>query len=191
MTHSDPRLVIVISAPSGAGKSTIISRLMKEDSSLEFSISHTTRSPRGKETNGNEYYFIDRKTFTEMINQKAFLEWAEVHGNFYGTSYSEINRLTQSGKRVILDIDVQGSKILQNSHFPAIYIFITIPSIDELKKRLINRGTDSAEVIERRLAAAAKEIRDGLEWPHVVVNDDLDKAFHAVRCIVLPGMRKL
>ena len=167
--------LVVITAPSGAGKSTLIHRLMQADPTLVFSVSHTTRAPRPGETHGVNYYFTGPAEFERMVSAGEFLEHAEVHGRQYGTSFAEIRRLAALGKRVVLDIDVQGSLELQK-RYPALYIFISVASVDVLRRRLEQRATDSQETIERRMANAVYELSFQERWPHVVVNDQLERA---------------
>lgn len=180
--------LIVITAPSGAGKTSLIQRLMVEDRNLVFSISHTTRAPRPGEADGREYYFISEAEFQKKIDSDGFLEWAEVHGPRYGTSRAEIERLTRGGKRIVLDIDVQGSLILQKS-IRALYIFIAVSDVGVLRERLLKRKAQlsdnmSNDAMMRRLKDAEWELEQGLRWPYRVVNDDLETALKQLKEIV-------
>ncbi len=166
----------IVAAPSGAGKTTLVRRLLAEDSAIRLSISYTTRTPRTGEENGREYHFVDVATFKKMIAQGDFLEWAEVHGNFYGTSKSWISSEMAAGRDVLLEIDWQGAQQVRQ-HFPqAIGVFILPPSLEVLAQRLRGRGTDAEEVIARRLAAAGEEMRHVGEFDYVIINDDLEQA---------------
>lgn len=166
----------IVAAPSGAGKTTLVRRLLAEDSAIRLSISYTTRAPRTGEENGREYHFVDIATFKTMIAQGDFLEWAEVHGNFYGTSKSWISSEMAAGRDVLLEIDWQGAQQVRQ-HFPqAIGVFILPPSLEVLAQRLRGRGTDAEEVIARRLAAAGEEMRHVGEFDYVIINDDLEQA---------------
>lgn len=166
----------IVAAPSGAGKTTLVRRLLAEDSAIRLSISYTTRTPRTGEENGREYHFVDVATFKQMIAQGDFLEWAEVHGNFYGTSKSWISSEMAAGRDVLLEIDWQGAQQVRQ-HFPqAIGVFILPPSLEVLAQRLHGRGTDAEEVIARRLAAAGEEMRHVGEFDYVIINDDLEQA---------------
>lgn len=172
--------IIIVSAPSGSGKSTLIGKLMQDNSlKLEFSVSATTRLPRGNEKNGIEYYFYSPEEFKKLIKEDALIEYEEVYTDrFYGTLKSEINRIFEKGHNVIFDVDVEGGinlkKIFQKD---ALSIFIQPPSIEELEKRLINRKTDSTSDIEKRINKASLEITRADMFDIVVINDDLDKAF--------------
>lgn len=168
--------LIVISAPSGAGKSTLIRKLVDYDPDFVFAVSHTTRSPRDGENEGKDYYFVSRSEFQEMAEKGQFLEWFQVHENYYGTSKAEIERLVRSGRRVILDIDVQGSLYLME-RVKALYIFVTVKDISVLKQRLFDRGQNSSSDIEKRLENAADEMSYMKRWEHIIINDDLQKAF--------------
>ena len=153
--------LFVISAPSGAGKSTLLKRLLAEVPNLAFSVSHTTRAPRPGESNGREYHFVDRPTFARMRDDQAFLEWAEVHGNLYGTSRAAIEAQQAKGLDVFLDIDVQGARQLRDCGHPgAIFLFIAPPSWAELEKRLRGRGTDPEETVQLRLNNARREMAE-------------------------------
>jgi guanylate kinase len=177
--------VFIISAPSGSGKSTLVNRLLSEMPRLLFSVSYTTRAPRGSEQNGNEYVFISRDQFEQHIREGNLLEWAEVFGNYYGTHKEILEQARRENRDVVLDIDVQGARQLKQDKIPeAASIFILPPSQGELAKRLRARSEDSDETIRRRLAGAAKEIRDFGIYDYVVVNDDLDVAFQQLRSIV-------
>ena len=174
----------VVAAPSGAGKTTLVRMLLDSESAVHLSISFTTRSPRPGEQNGREYHFVDAETFRGMIDRHEFLEWAEVHGNFYGTSKKWIADQLTGGNDVLLEIDWQGAQQVRQLFPEAIGIFILPPSMDELTRRLTGRGTDSAEVIARRLAAAQAEMRHVGEFDYVIINDRLEQALDELRAVV-------
>ena len=176
--------VFIISAPSGSGKSTLVNRLMESDKNLIFSVSYTTREPRGAEVDGHQYHFIGRAEFEARIANDEFLEQAQVFGNYYGTHRSILDRGQSEGKDVVLDIDVQGARQLKEKIPDAVSVFILAPSRDELAKRLRSRSEDSEEVIRRRLAGAAREIQDYSLYDYVLVNDDVDLASERLRAIV-------
>lgn len=170
--------VIIFSAPSGAGKSTIVNHLLKKDLGLEFSISATCRAPRGKEEHGREYYFFSQEEFQKRIGAGEFLEWEEVYpGCFYGTLKSELDRIWAKGHTVVFDVDVVGGvNIKKIFGKDALSVFIQAPSIDELRCRLISRATDDPEKIEQRVAKAEYEMGFAGQFDTIVVNDDLDAA---------------
>lgn len=171
---------IVISGPSGVGKGTLINKLMEDfPSTFGFSVSHTTRAPREKEVNGVHYHFTKREVMEKDIREGKFLESALVHGNLYGTSVESVEAVTDTGKRCILDIDVQGARSVRACTIEAIFIFIRPPSFEELEKRLRDRGTETEEQIQKRLRNAKKEIEEGKEglFDHVLVNDDLESCY--------------
>jgi guanylate kinase len=177
-------LIFVISAPAGAGKTTLVERLAKEFDSIQISISYTTRAPRLQEKEGIHYYYISEKEFKQKIDQGEFLEHVSLFGNQYGTSKKMVEQLTQNGKHVILVIDTQGAMKLKNE-IAATYIFIMPPSLDELAKRLEIRGTDTKESRQHRLRTAEKEIEAAKHYDYVVINDDLHTAYQALRSIVI------
>ncbi len=166
----------VVSAPSGAGKTTLIKEVLSRFKTLSYSVSHTTRAPRKKEQQGIDYYFITQEEFQEKINQNYWLEWAEVHGNYYGTSKNFIKTSLDQGKSLILDIDVQGTCEIIKSGLEMVTIFIMPPSIEILSQRLENRGSDSKKVIDKRIENAKIEIAKNNMYQYIVLNDDLDKA---------------
>ncbi len=178
--------LFVISAPSGAGKSTILKKLLAKVPNLAFSVSHTTRTPRPGESNGREYHFVDRPTFERMRADQAFLEWAEVHGNLYGTSRKAIEAQQARGIDVFLDIDVQGARQLRDCGHPgAIFLFIAPPSWPELERRLRGRGTDPEETVQLRLNNARHEMEDAGRYDYLVINDRLDEAVEVLRAVVI------
>jgi len=179
----DP-LLIVIAAPSGGGKSTVLRRIFAEVPDLLFSISHTTRAPRKGEEDGREYFFLDPPRFRDLIAKDAFLEWAEVHSNLYGTSRAELERARANGKDLVLDIDVQGAAQIMKSHPQTVSIFLRPPSAEVLRQRLLGRGSESEESVRVRLQNATGEIERAGEFRHVVVNDDLEATISAVRRII-------
>lgn len=176
--------LFVISAPSGAGKSTVCHRVLKEMNGIAFSISHTTRTPRHGEINGRDYHFVSRKRFKEMINSNAFIEWAEVHGNLYGTSYTAIETLLDQGMDVLLDVDVQGKRNISRIFSKAVSIFILPPSMAELKKRLESRGTDDETTIGLRLRNAVLEMRQIDNYDFLIINDELNTAVEDMKAII-------
>jgi len=178
--------LFVISAPSGAGKSTILKKLLAKVPNLAFSVSHTTRNPRPGESDGREYHFVDRPTFEGMCADQAFLEWAEVHGNLYGTSRAAIEAQQAQGIDVFLDIDVQGAGQLRDCGHPgAIFLFIAPPSWAELERRLRGRGTDPEETVQLRLHNARREMKDANRYDYLVVNDQLDEAVEVLRAVII------
>ncbi len=181
-----PGLLLVLSAPSGAGKTTLARRLESEFPQAEFSISYTTREPRGQEKEGVDYHFVDTKTFVQMVNRGEFLEHAEVHGNFYGTSRGLVDRTMLTRGIAVFDIDVQGGLKIKSKFPDAVLVFILPPSMEELERRLRGRGTDKEDVIHRRLLAAQIEIERGSEsYDYLFINDELDHAFTELRSIVI------
>ena len=184
-------LLIVIAAPSGGGKSTVLARVFAEVPGLLFSISHTTRAPRMGEQNGREYFFVDPGIFKGLVAQGAFLEWAEVHRNLYGTSRAELDRARNLSRDLVLDIDVQGAEQVVRAHPAALTIFLRPPSLEVLRTRLRGRGTDSPEALEIRIRNAEAELARSCEFSHEVVNDDLDTAVKTVKEIIEAERRKL
>jgi guanylate kinase len=182
--------VLVICAPSGTGKSTLIEMLRREYPDFGFSVSYTTRAPRGREQDGREYHFVTRDVFVEMRGRGEFCEWAEVHGNFYGTATAPVEAMLDQGRDVLFDIDVQGAKQLRKTFDKGTFVFLLPPSRTELVRRLTGRGTDSGESIARRLANAAGEMRQADFFDYWVVNDDLDTAYQELRAVYLAGRCK-
>ncbi|CAM2066866.1 guanylate kinase [Sulfidibacter corallicola] len=176
--------IVIVIGPSGAGKSTLLKRLIAEDDRLVFSVSHTTRPPRAGEVDGKHYFFTDRDHFQRMIDEEAFLEWAEVHANCYGTSKAHIEEQLSQGLDVLLDIDVQGALQIKRQLPSAIAIFIAPPSYDELQRRLENRGEDSPEVIQRRLNNARSEMTQMERFDYLIVNDNLERCYTELRSLV-------
>jgi guanylate kinase len=176
--------VFIISAPSGSGKSTLVSRLLKNDERLMFSISYTTRKPRGTEENGQSYHFVSREEFEAMLAKGEFLEHAEVFGNYYGTHRSILDEARIQGKDLVLDIDVQGARQLKDQIPEAVTVFILAPSRQILEQRLRARSEDRDDVIERRLRGAAEEIRNYNDYDYVLINRDLCESDRVLNSIV-------
>jgi len=177
-------LLFIVSAPSGAGKSSLVSAALADDPNLVLSISYTTRAPRPAELDGREYHFVDRAAFMRMLGAGEFLESAEVHGNLYGTSQRQIESARKDGRDVVLEIDWQGAQQVRRAFPDAVSIFIVAPSMKELRRRLVNRGQDPAEVIQRRLEAAADEMSHAAEFDYVIINNDFNEARHDFGAIV-------
>lgn len=176
--------LIIVAAPSGAGKTTLVGRLLAADPHVRLSVSFTTRAPRPGEQDGREYHFIDLARFLAMRERGEFLEWAEVHGNFYGTSRLWLEERTGAGDDVLLEIDWQGAQQVRRLFPEAVGIFIMPPSMAELERRLRGRGSDSDDVIARRLAGALGEIRHVNEFEFVIINKDLDVALSDLQAAV-------
>lgn len=174
----------MVSAPSGAGKTTLCKMLCDRLARIKHSVSFTTRPRRSGEVNDTDYTFVDESTFREMACRGEFLEWAEVHGNLYGTSMTRIRELHEQGVDVIMDIDTQGAAQLMDKAVEATFIFIIPPSIEELRRRLEGRGTDEEEVIRRRVMKAREEIREYKRYEYVIINDSVDRALDCLMAIV-------
>lgn len=178
--------LIIFSAPSGAGKTTIVKHLLQKDFGLEFSVSATSRQPRSGEIDGKDYYFLSVSVFREKIKNDEFLEWEEVYnGIFYGTLKSEVERIRNAGKHVIFDVDVVGGLNIKKFYGEeALAVFVQPPSVEELRKRLQNRSTESEEKIRMRVAKAEKELEFAGKFDVIIVNDDLPKALKEAEKIV-------
>ncbi len=176
--------VFIISAPSGSGKSTLVARLLAQVKGLMFSVSYTTRKPRGAETEGHGYHFVSREEFEAMIARGEFLEWAEVFGNYYGTHRGVLEQARAQGKDLVLDIDVQGARQLKCQIPEAVSVFILAPSREILEQRLRARGEDREEVIDRRLREAAEEIGNYLAYDYVLINRELAESEATLSAIV-------
>jgi guanylate kinase len=179
-----PGNLFVVAAPSGAGKSSLVKALMELDQRVSPSVSHTTRAPRGQEVHGREYYFVSQETFDQMITQDAFLEWANVHGNRYGTSKTAIEQRMAQGSDVVLEIDFQGAIQVKRIFPKAVLIFILPPSWEELRSRLERRNEDSADTIELRLKNAAQEMEHAREFDFVIINELFERALFDLKAIV-------
>ena len=177
--------IFVISGPSGAGKSTLIKDIRERVDNLGYSISHTTRDPRSGEQNGVDYYFVDKPSFEEMIDNDAFVEWAQVYDYYYGTSYGTLEENLNAGLDIILDIDVQGAKNIKDKIDNCILIFILPPSKKILEERLRARATDNADAIEKRISQARNELTNCKWYDYLIINDDLEKATRDLESIIL------
>ncbi|MGH7232696.1 MAG: guanylate kinase [Nitrospiraceae bacterium] len=193
MDHEQPKkkagerrgLLFVVSAPSGAGKTTLCKELISMVQGLRHSISYTTRQPRPGELHGREYFFIDEPRFQQMIHQHEFAEWAPVYGHFYGTPRQALTQMLDQGSDVLLEIDVQGGMQIKKKFDDAVYIYIMPPSIDALRTRLLQRAGDAPEEIERRVQKAREELWSYREYYYIVRNDDMKQALKELEAIVL------
>jgi len=183
-------VLFVVTGPSGSGKSTIVHHVLSDLRNVQFSVSHTTRPKRNSEEDGREYYFVSDKEFERMIARKKFVEWAVVHGHYYGTSKKEVEEKRER-KDVILDVDVQGAAQIRKKYKKAVFVFVLPPRFQELKRRLEERGADSPAVIRQRLRDAKKEIREYVRFGYIVVNDRLDKAVLELESIILSARCRL
>ncbi len=179
-----PGNLFVVAAPSGAGKSSLVKALMELDARVQPSISHTTRPPRGQEVHGREYYFVSQDTFDQMVLQGAFVEWAQVHGNRYGTSKLALEQRIKQGADVVLEIDYQGAIQVKRIFPNAVLVFILPPSWEELRSRLERRAEDTADVIEVRLQNAATEMAHAKDFDFVIINELFERALFDLKAIV-------
>ncbi len=176
--------LFVVTAPSGAGKTTLVRGLLQRDARVQLSVSFTTRAPRAGEQNGREYHFVDLATFRALRDRGEFLEWAEVHGNYYATSKVWLKEQVAAGRDTLLEIDWQGAQQVRKAFPAAVGVFILPPSLDELEKRLRGRNTDSDDVISRRLLAARGEMRHVAEFDYVIINNELQEALEDLVAVV-------
>ncbi len=166
----------VVSGPSGVGKTTLLRKVLSQDSGVAFSVSHTTRAPRQGEHHGEDYHFVDGATFERMVGENRFLEWAEYQGNQYGTSFEAVEEPTRKGVDLILEVEVQGARQLRDRLAGAVFVFVVPPSMEILEERLQARGSDEEETIRRRLDRAREELRLVQMYDYVIVNDELERA---------------
>ncbi len=183
-TNNPPRLY-VISAPSGAGKTTLVRALLLRNPRVQFSISYTTRKPRVRENNGDDYFFISKEEFELMVKDDDFLEHAEVFDNYYGTAKSQVQNQLDADRHVLLEIDWQGAQQIRHAWPTCVSVFILPPSLQELERRLRTRATDSEEVIQRRLKDSISDISHWSEFDHVIVNDNLDDALQELEAVII------
>ncbi len=185
-TPLQPGILLVLSAPSGTGKTTLARRLLAELPDAIFSVSVTTRKPRGREQDGVDYHFVDVAAFQERIERGEFVEWAEVYGHFYGSSQAVVDEARARKGVAIFDIDVQGGQAIKRKHPDTVMVFVLPPSMDELERRLRERGTDAEETIRRRMLAARSEIERGIaSYDYILVNDDIERAYRELRSVVI------
>ena len=177
--------LVIVSGPSGAGKSALAARVLQSIPGIRFSVSYTTRAPRGFERDGIEYHFVDRETFKRLAESGELLEWAEVYGNLYGTSKRSVDEILCGGEDVLLDVDVQGARSIRLKRQDAITVFILPPSFQRLRERLESRKLDKEYVIEQRLGIACSETRHYRDYDYLIINDDLEKSTEELRAIVL------
>jgi guanylate kinase len=182
--------VFIISAPSGSGKSTLVNEVRRIVPGLDFSVSYTTRPPRGNEQDGREYFFVPRSEFERMIENGDFLEYADVFGNYYGTARRFLQKAETSGHDLLLDIDVQGAEQIKHEIPEAVSIFVLPPNRTELESRLRHRSLDAEDVIQRRLVTATREIENYSKYDYILVNDRLDESIEALKSILLAERRK-
>ncbi len=187
MSPSDDFLLLVLSSPSGAGKTTLTRMLLERCPELRFSVSHTTRAPRAGEVDGADYHFVDRTQFQDLVARGAFLEWAEVHGNLYGTSSAEIDRARASSgcTGMIFDIDYQGARQIKSKVADVVTAFLLPPSMHELERRLRGRASETEETLQRRYNVAKREIEHYALFDYVVINEEIQRAFDELRSIVV------
>lgn len=178
-------LVFVISAPSGTGKTTLVRGVMEKLPDLHFSVSYTTRAPRAKEREGEDYYFVSPSVFQKMVERGEFLEWAEVLGNRYGTALASVSQLASKGMDLILDIDTQGAKKVMEKVDQTILIYILPPSLKALRERMVKRGLDSSEMIQLRLASARKDMEEAHWYHYLIVNERIEDAIEKLKAIII------
>tara|TARA_B100000929_G_scaffold288147_1_gene276067 strand:+ start:13413 stop:13991 length:579 start_codon:yes stop_codon:yes gene_type:complete len=192
MNNPNKPLMLVLSSPSGAGKTTLSKKIQQSDNSFEISVSHTTRKPRPNEVDGLDYHFVSKEKFKSLLKENAFYEHAEIFGNYYGTSKSSINKITEKKHNVLFDIDWQGSEQLSKfKELNLVKVFILPPSKEELEKRLIARNQDDKEAIKRRMLAYSKDIVHQKDYDYVLVNDNVEKCFNNIKEIILKYLKRI
>lgn len=177
-------MIIIVSAPSGAGKTSICDAIIKDDKNIVYSISTTTRNPRPGEKNGREYFFVDEKKFKQDIKAGKFIEWAKVHNNYYGTNKDVLQNTLSKGKDILLDIDVQGALNIKKKYKNSLMLFIMTPTLKELKNRLVKRNKDSKETINTRIENAKKEIKYAVKYDYLILNDKLRESINNAKAVI-------
>ena len=191
MNNPNKPLMLVLSSPSGAGKTTLSKKIQQSDSSFEISVSHTTRKPRPNEVDGLDYHFVSKEKFESLLKTNAFYEYAQIFGNYYGTSKSSINKITGNKHNVLFDIDWQGSQQLSKyKELNLVKVFILPPSKEELEKRLIARNQDDKDAIRRRMLAYSKDIAHQKDYDYVLINDNVEKCFIEIKNIIDRHLKK-
>ena len=184
-------LLLVVSGPSGAGKGTICKALLNKNDKIKLSVSATTRKPRNGEVHGVNYFFIEKEEFTTMIENGEFLEYAQIYDNFYGTPKSAIIECLEKGQDVILEIEMQGAKQIKEVYPEGVFIFVLPPSLEELKSRIVGRGTETQEEIEKRFSCAFEEINQIVNYDYFIVNEDIEKSVNDVEAIISAEKNKV
>lgn len=184
-------MLIVVSSPSGGGKGTLIDRVLRTVPGVSYSVSYTTRAPRGTEQDGREYFFVSTDAFEDMIRRGEFLEWANVYGYLYGTSHSQVERELTAGHDIILEIDVQGAASIRETISDAVSVFILPPSFELLRQRLLSRGTDFPADLERRLRGAPAEVEQHKNFQYVILNDDINRASAQLASVIYAERARL
>ncbi len=184
--------MLVLSSPSGAGKTTLSKKIQQSDNSFEISVSHTTREPRANEIDGLDYHFVSKEKFKSLLKENAFYEHAEIFGNYYGTSKSSIDEITKKKHNVLFDIDWQGSEQLSKfNELNLVKVFILPPSKEELEKRLVSRNQDDKEAIKRRMLAYSKDIVHQKDYDYVLINDNVEKCFNSIKEIISKHLKRI
>ena len=192
MNNPNKPLMLVLSSPSGAGKTTLSKKIQQSDNSFEISVSHTTREPRPNEVDGLDYHFVSKEKFKSLLKANAFYEHAEIFGNYYGTSKSSIDKITKKNHNVLFDIDWQGSEQLSRfKELNLVKVFILPPSKEELEKRLIARNQDDKEAIKRRMLAYSKDIIHQKDYDYVLINDNVEKCFKSIKEIISKHLKRI